>query len=284
MRLESVIEKARLSELEEGEGTDKCVLVSYPDDEGVKNNGGRPGAHQGPESILNFLNRMPIREPMPKLYVLDEQLPFDAPLKERHSVAESWSHELYKKACRVITLGGGHDYAFPDISALWRTLGSCPVVNIDAHLDVRECDENRIGSGTAFRRLAENFKVCPIIQWGIQWSHNSKEHLEFCHSKKIPVIGLQESIELPSGNIGFSVCLDAFEGIQAVSAPSVYGLKVDSVMKTFEKRLQDVKYLGLYEVAPSLAPQTEDSARLAAQFAYRFIMREAFELESSLLR
>lgn len=282
MRLRELLQRRRISELGPTK-TDHCVFVCYPDDEGVKNNAGRPGAAEGPSAILQQLERLPVRDRMPEISVLDEDLRGESIL-QRHELAETWVSQLLKNSYRVVSLGGGHDYAYPDLSALWGLFPDTSVVNVDAHLDVREFSSSKINSGTAFRRLAERFPEPPLIQWGINWVNNSKAHLEFCQLKKIPVFSVESVPEIPFGDLGFSICLDAFEGIRAVSAPSFYGLKTSAFMPVYESRLWDMRFLGLYEVAPSLDPNSQDAARLASQFAYRFVMREALMHESSLFQ
>lgn len=281
-RLEDSLEGLSFSKNWQSLSAEDCVIISYPDDEGVKNNGGRLGAAKGPEAILKYLKRMPKRAFSGRIFLWEEKLSASS-IEGRHQEARDWVSALQEKSARVTSLGGGHDYAYPDIAALWKKQ-KIPVVNIDAHLDMRPAIPGKINSGTAFRRLAEEFKDSPLIQWGIQWAVNSREHLQYCREKKVPIYSYDAVASLPSGPMGFSICLDAFQGLRAVSAPCFVGLEANQVMKVFEERLFDIAWLGLYEVAPQWDPQTEDAARLAAQFAYRWILRESFRDESHFLQ
>src|SRR5882724_4090090 len=63
------------------------VVGGYPDDEGIKNNSGRPGANNGPESIRRFLYRMAQTDSRP-LYDFGDLL-IHAPLPVRHETGRN---------------------------------------------------------------------------------------------------------------------------------------------------------------------------------------------------
>src|SRR5665213_2317879 len=90
----------------------QIAILTYPDDEGVRHNNGRAGAAEGAERILHFLGRMVYRgKETPPILIISDAL--NAPyLEKRHEDAEKRLLHLLKLNCRVITLGGGHDYGF----------------------------------------------------------------------------------------------------------------------------------------------------------------------------
>jgi arginase family enzyme len=249
---------------------DAFVVLCYPDDEGVRNNNGRAGAAKGPERILHYLGRMPVRSGSPSIAVLEPDL-LKLPLLERHERAKALVLELLKKAARVLTIGGGHDYGYPDFSALFEHNRS-RIVNVDAHLDVRELDEKKPTSGTPFFRLLEAHKDLELVQWGIRSDCSADEHIEYCKKHKVKIHSYKAGLpELRDGPVGLSICLDAIEGIRGVSAPSMIGLDPKRVLDLVHRYSVSAKLMGVYECAPDLDPATEDSARLGASLSYHFI-------------
>src|SRR5690606_38517742 len=119
-------------------------------------------------------------------------------LEERRQSLKNFLATLYKNKQRVLSLGGGHDWAYPDIAALLqhysvgRNKKRCVVVNIDAHLDVRN-DDKGVTSGTSFYRLLEEFNNFDLIQVGIQPYATSQFHANYAKSKKVRTIYFHDS-------------------------------------------------------------------------------------------
>ncbi len=275
-RIEQHWKKLSLDRIEEIGSKDAIVILSYSDDEGVRINRGRPGAAEGPARILYFLGRYVHRlHDTPEIFILerfhdkntDTQLP---PLKDRHASAERSVLNLLKEGFRVITLGGGHDYGYPDSSAFYQ-YSSGKILNIDAHLDVRPVVNEEFNSGTPFYRFIERFGGKPLVEWGIQPQCNAVSHLEFAEKAGALVLSYREKLPKISGPVGLSVCLDAFAGIRGVSAPAIVGLSPEDGVEAIRSYAKASRWLGLYECAPAHDPLTEDSARLGALLAYHFI-------------
>lgn len=265
-RLQDRWEDVTLSDLQKiPEGAP--ILVCYPDDEGVRLNGGRPGAARGPERSLYFLGRMIFRGV--KVYRLAENF-VGGSLDERHDRAFQAMLRLFRKKLRVITVGGGHDYGFPDGAAFLESFKG-QILNVDAHLDVRPVVNGEFNSGTAFYRLVQKYGGKQLIEWGIQPQNNATAHVAWAKQHNVKLLSFRDRLPSFKRPVGLSVCLDAFEGIRGVSAPSFSGLAVRQGLDAIEKLSPSSPWLGLYEVAPDLDPLSEDSARLAALFAYYFI-------------
>ncbi|TVQ78045.1 MAG: hypothetical protein EA369_07995 [Bradymonadales bacterium] len=250
------------------------VILCYPDDEGVRNNSGRPGAAEGPAAILKYLEKACWRssDSAPQIFVLQDKLK-GARVLDRHEEAARWSHVALERGFRVISLGGGHDYGYPDASNYLKFVRDGRVLNCDAHLDVRELDESRVTSGTAFYRLLQEFEGKKLIQWGIQWQCSAQSHLDFCRERGVQIHSWEEACPKIDGPVGLSICLDAVAVIRGVSAPTLVGLSTKAVLDAVREFSERSQWMGLYEVAPSLDPATEDSARFAALLAYHFIFR-----------
>ena len=150
------------------------AIIGYPDDEGIKLNGGRVGSALAPKTIRQFLYKMTpsfeCAEFKAKIYDLGDLLPANAApssLGERHEIALNIAQNLYKKNVRVLTLGGGHDYGYSDTAAFVSQYKAESknnpeslkpiVINFDAHLDVRPPTLG-FNSGTPFYRLLNDFK------------------------------------------------------------------------------------------------------------------------------
>ncbi len=252
------------------DATKQIAIVSYPDDEGVRINNGRAGAADGPEKILHYLGRMVHRGgETPPLLIVSDHLR-QAYLEQRHQAAESRVQHLLKLNCRVITLGGGHDYGYPD-SAAYHRLFKGKILNIDAHLDVRPVIAGRLNSGTPFYRFIKEFGGKHLIEWGIQNHCNAVSHLEFAKMAGTKILDAGKKLPKIHGPVGLSICLDAFQGIRGVSAPAMAGLSTQQGLEAVRMYGSRSKWLGLYECAPKYDPLNEDSARFAALLAYHFI-------------
>jgi formiminoglutamase len=159
-RLGEVIERwdGNLAALRPG----RAVIVGYPQDEGVRRNGGRAGAAQAPRDIRRCLHRL---------------TPFDA---ERHidlaanppldagdvritgslevtqdALGEVVSGILKSEGVPVI-LGGGHETAFGHYLGYVKAELPVAVLNLDAHLDVRPLIDGQGHSGSPFRQAMEH--------------------------------------------------------------------------------------------------------------------------------
>lgn len=189
------------------------AIIGYPDDEGIKLNGGRIGAALAPKIIRQFLYRMTPSFECPdfqsKICDLGDLIPaaattpdFLQTLGERHELALQIAQNLYKKNVRIITFGGGHDYGYSDSAAFVSQYkaesknnpeSTKPIViNFDAHLDVRPPTMG-FNSGTPFYRLNEKFKdQFHLIEVGIQPQCNSPEHYQWAKKQNIEIVSLND--------------------------------------------------------------------------------------------
>jgi len=245
------------------------VIVSYPDDEGVRLNNGRPGANEGPARILHYLGRMVLRDSCAPLIVLSDKFS-QLRLVERHEAAENLGRSLLEKGYRVVTVGGGHDYGFPDASAFYSTFKG-KILNIDAHLDVRPVIDSKLTSGTPFSRFVERFGGKALIEWGYQKHANAESQIQWAESKGVKLFSDRKPLPKITGNVGLSICLDAFKGIRAVSAPAMVGLDTSDGLEAVRTYAKKAPWMGIYECAPRYDPQNEDSARFAALLIFWYL-------------
>ncbi len=261
------------------------ALIGYPDSEGVKRNKGRPGAEQAPDAIRTALYKLCSHKEHPALYDLGN-IPVEGSLEDRHARAQDVLFKALKNH-KVLALGGGHDYGFPDGSAFLRHCNgensARPlIVNVDAHLDVREAKSER-NSGTPFYQLLEEYKDFDLIQFGYQRQANSSYHEVYARSKNVTMIPYEaraEAVKLIGPHcqtrrpLFISLDMDGFSSMIApgVSAAWPLGLlwpDVEPVLRHLIRR-HDLKMVGVYEVSPPLDVQNI-TVRLAASIFYQIL-------------
>lgn len=280
----------------------QILILGYPDDEGIKANGGRIGASEGPHRIRKYLYRMtpPSILPAPSTTggILDvgNLVGSDLHLEDRHSAAEAVVSAALRSGHRIVSLGGGHDYGYPDSLAyarLAKEKGIRPlIINFDAHLDVRS-DQNGINSGTPFYRLLEAVPDAEVIAIGLQAQCNSRQHRDWllerggicCFEEERQSLrrSLLETLMIALGDRAFkrqpifiSVDIDAFSSTLAPGASQSWptGFSQEAFFEALNWLLArfDVAHIGIYEVSPPLDIDDRTS-RLAALIAYRFMFQ-----------
>ncbi len=119
LRLGDIASAAALPEL--SNKSNSYIVGGYPDDEGIKLNGGRPGAKDAPNQIRRTFYKMTphlYNNANPEIFDIGN-LDISAPIEQRHSSAAK-DIEPILSSNKYISLGGGHDYAYPDGSAFLR--------------------------------------------------------------------------------------------------------------------------------------------------------------------
>jgi formiminoglutamase len=273
------------------------VVAGYPDDEGIRLNGGRPGAAYAPPAIRRWLYKMTPSLRMPEKITLVDRGDLDptlTTLEDRHAHARAEAARTMKAGANWIGLGGGHDYGFPDAAAFIDAVGlpSNPLVlNFDAHLDVRS-SRNGFHSGTPFRRFLEEFPQTDFVEIGIQSQCNSKFHLAWLEDHPNADVLFLDDLTAGGGPAGPRICeallprlerprpifisvdLDA---VSSAFAPGCsqswpYGLTPNDLMLAldFICARGRVRGAGFYEVSPPL-DHDDRTSRLAAQLIHKIV-------------
>jgi formiminoglutamase len=306
-RLGDFVKIGSLAELEGLTKLNRVAIAGYPDDAGIKLNGGRVGASLGPSRIRSFLYRM---TPPAFLEANDanhgtENDIFDlgdlnseivTSLADRHAFARSSALKVLESGSKLITLGGGHDYGFPDAAAFCEHAlnhGQRPlVINYDAHLDVRPIDRG-LTSGTPFFRLLEEFPEIDFIELGLQSQCNSRQHLKwaqdrgalcsFEEARLAEGLSLAETLQRFLGETALrrrpaflSIDIDGFSSSVAPGASQSWptGFQTADFFDSLSWCLSRlyVQSIGIYEVSPPLDVDDRTS-RLAALIAHRFMFQ-----------
>ena len=149
------------SRLRDSEEPD-AVIVGFPSDEGVRRNGGRVGAAQGPAAIRSALYRLAPdarSEPFEELIcrtrdIGDLEVSGDVESDQRHLGAALAPY--IARGCFVIVLGGGHETSYGHFLGYVGAGQKAEIINWDAHADVRDLESGRAHSGSPFRQAIED--------------------------------------------------------------------------------------------------------------------------------
>ena len=263
------------------------VLLGICNDLGVKENGGRVGAADGPLALRRALGRLSsgvLRTR--RLWDLGDLGPeLTADYARLFDLGESAVSQVIAVGAHVIVVGGGHDCAYATYRGL-RHAGLPPVVvNVDAHLDVRPTHEP--SSGNPFYRMLE-LGLDDLTEVGLLGAVNSEAHVAYARAHGVTLSFLdlpateQDQIDIAiralrrgaaAGRaLQLSIDLDA---IQAAHAPGVSWLNPVGLSPIAVRHIVRAagecrtRALDLMELAPALDVGTENgrdgvTARLAA--------------------
>jgi formimidoylglutamase len=276
------------------------MVLGFPDDLGVRNVNGRPGAKEGPhafiETFLKLNGRYAIHKKMMSPVMVTMGASLEANYIEAASEVARVRSEMLSSADCLIVVGGGHDYAYPWIRGISQSIKKGKRVgclNIDAHFDLRGYDPV-MTSGSPFRRILDEKLLDPkrLVEFGIQEHCNSAELWEYAHQAKIKVVPFEKlrngravaefkkaltALRAQCDEVLISVDLDAmsFAFCPGVSAPQGEGFTGSELYQMMEIAGADKKVtsLGWFELSPAL-DQHNYTSRLAAQASWHFLARK----------
>ncbi len=138
------------------------MLIGFPQDEGVRRNGGRPGAAEAPHAVRHWLYRLTPwdavrRADLTRLRLLDlGDVRTDGGLEaSQEALGEVVAAVLTAEGVPVV-LGGGHETAYGHYLGYARAGRAVGLINLDAHLDVRPYAPGQGHSGSPFRQALEH--------------------------------------------------------------------------------------------------------------------------------
>lgn len=216
-----------------------AVILGCPTDEGVRRNGGRPGAAGAPAAIRRCLYRLGVAG-LEELAVVDLGDTVAGPdLEATHARHQATVQQIVADGKRLITLGGGNDLAYPDLAGLAEATPVGLALNVDAHYDVR-ADTPR-NSGTPFRQLLDEGRVAldTLCILGTQPFANSPIYTAELAQRGVRAISLREARtrgliatargligQHPEGAIFWGFDMDVVVASEApgVSAPNPLGM------------------------------------------------------------
>lgn len=275
------------------------VLIGFPSDEGVRRNGGRPGAAESPRAIREKLYRLTPDAKQPDAFeaVLDRtadagDLRVTGDLEtDQERLAEAVA-PLLKEEKTVIILGGGHETSFGHFLGYVEAGLRVDILNIDSHADVRPLRDGKAHSGSPFRQALEHpSRACARYRVaGLQPHSAARAHLElirerggeavFRHALTSGLLArLVDDLQAPA-LVSFD--LDAVDAAEApgVSAPNACGLSAQKWLEAayLSGRNPAVRSFDLVECNPRFDLDGR-TARLAALTAWQFLRGLAARLQ-----
>lgn len=129
------------------------ALLGFASDEGIRRNHGRPGADGGPDAIRGTLAGAAVHDEHPRYDAGDVTIT-DRNLDRGHDELSEAVARLIRANHLPIVLGGGHEAGFGSHHGSYTALDetSPAIINLDAHLDLRQAEEPN--NGTPFRQVA----------------------------------------------------------------------------------------------------------------------------------
>lgn len=135
----------------------ETALIGFASEAGVRRNKGRVGAKEGPKAIRAALANLAAPSDaagfadLGDIDVEGDDLEAGQALLVEHLV---YTERGYR---RIVVLGGGHETAFASFQGLKRLFPDkkLGIINLDAHLDLREIGEAGPSSGTPFNQMRQ---------------------------------------------------------------------------------------------------------------------------------
>lgn len=278
-------------------GQQGIALIGFSCDEGVRRNGGRVGAKDGPAHFRKACCNLPVHFPEDTVFLdLGDIVCTDLDMEgAQRSLSEVVSFAL-ANGYRPLVIGGGHEVAYghyKGIDGYIDQRDSIGVINFDAHFDLREPDAHGTNSGTGFFQIAEDckasekpFRYMPV---GIQLNSNTKYLFDTAAGlgvQHIPAEGFMASNQdliqrqlddfiAGSTHIYLTICMDVFSSSFApgVSAAAFSGLIPDAFFFSCLKAVMasgKVISMDIAECNP-VFDQDQRTAKLAAALAFSMI-------------
>jgi formiminoglutamase len=277
----------------------RAVLVGFPQDEGVRRNGGRVGAALAPAEIRRWLWRLTSWDASSGAD-LTQHPPLDLGdvgitgglEQSQAALAEVVAAALEAGAVPVV-LGGGHETAYGHYRGYVQAKRPVGIINLDAHLDVRPLLDGRGHSGSPFRQALED-RDAPLpgsryACLGYQPFSTSRTHWEYAHERgcilhdaetcraKLEELFRQTCERFATDKCQVYVTLDAdvveMAAMPGVSAPNPLGLPAALLARVarFAGTTPAVASFDLVEINPAVERDGQ-SARWAALAVWQFLV------------
>lgn len=279
---------------------DQPVLIGFPCDEGVRRNGGRPGAALAPAVIREALYRLTAWDGATGVDLAGSgaldlgNVRVEGGLEVAQGRLGDVVACVLRSGAVPVILGGGHETAFGHYLG-YVGVGLDPaVVNLDGHLDVRPYPAGG-HSGSPFRQAMEHrerpLKPGRYAVIGARCESVAKAHAEYVASHRgriywLPrIVTTDRAIQITAAELGrgwmeagsvlLTVDADAFRqaDVPGVSAPCPVGLNGDVWPEVALRAgsLPGVRSLELVEVNPAF-DRDGQTARWAAVGVRQFLV------------
>ncbi|MCB2154535.1 formimidoylglutamase [bacterium] len=280
-----------------------AVILGFPTDQGVARNHGRVGAAFGPKAIREAFYRLNAYDAERDLDLSSMKIVDIGDIKINGRLEEEQEHlgaivaRLLKMDIVPVVLGGGHETTYGHFLGYVEDVRRLGIVNVDAHLDVREPKDGQPTSGTSFRMALQHPSGALGGRYTCLGAHphaNSKKYTEWVKAQGGRIHWLDElrrlGLSAPFGSalasyrnhdILVTFDMDAVSSSFApgTSAAQPIGLTgFDLVMGgLLAGENKSVRSLDIVEVAPPL-DRDNQTARLASLILHSFLVGLAFRV------
>ncbi len=268
-----------------------AIIVGFPVDEGVRRNGGRVGAAEGPVAIRQALFRL---TPDPRLFsefgkflmATDDlgDLVSTGNLEADQAALGRILAPHLKRGAVAIVLGGGHETSFGHFLGYVAAGQPVQVLNWDAHPDVRPLREGKGHSGSPFRQILEHpSRLCRRYDVaGLSPTSVAKAHLDYLElhggtwlfNEELNATEIDRIHERITESTLATFDLDAVDGSAApgVSASAILGIPVRDWLHAAERAGQNrcIRSMDVVELNPRFDVDGR-TARLAAATVWHFL-------------
>jgi formiminoglutamase len=268
------------------------VLIGFACDEGVRRNGGRVGAKDGPQAIRASLASLAWHQHFP-VYDAGDVRCDDGDMEGAQSRLAEGVASAIRAGHRPLILGGGHETAWGTFQGIMSAKpdANLGIINIDAHFDLRADEPGN--SGTPFYQMAkwcrEQNRWFGYFPLGISPASNTEAL--FARARELNVSWRFDSdltrLKLDavladvrtfvdgSDCVYLSVDLDVLSAsvMPAVSAPAARGVALDSVVAVIEtvlKQQNKLVALDIVELNPAHDIDRRGAA-VAARLVWQFL-------------
>jgi formiminoglutamase len=278
----------------------RVAIVGFPQDEGVRRNGGRVGAAEAPAAIRQQLYRLTPWDPRSDVE-FGSVAPIDlgnlriqGDLEESQQALGEVVGKLLQQGLVPVILGGGHETGYGTYLGHVQAGRPLGIINFDAHLDVRSFESGRGHSGSPYRQALEHPSglLRRYVCMGAQPFSVSREHARYVLERGGSIIWrdqangmlldqLYQELKGPAWKeLTTHVSLDAdvvrVADVPGVSANNPTGLDGDDVLACVATAGQSLKVTSfeLVEINPRF-DRDGQSARWAAVAVWRFLVGRA---------
>jgi len=280
-------------ELDKISTTKQYVILGFASDIGVKRNGGRTGASDGPYYFRKAIGSLCWHGSEDGFIDAGNIIPEHDDLETAHQELGKSVHHILESNNTPFVIGGGHETAFGHFLGISSFLkqqnpsAKLGILNIDAHFDLRP--HNGVPhSGSPFLQAHEHAEQIDLdlsyFVYGINRDNNTsslfkKAHelgAEFCTTADI-FNSEQRSLECITRFIDsrdfiyLTICLDVFEsGIASgVSAPAWNGLKLKHALNVIQllKRSDKIISTDVCELNPKYDSENNTAKTAGSLFS-----------------
>lgn len=273
----------------------RVVVVGFPSEEGIRRNGGRPGAAAAPAAIRAALYRLTPDAAAPEAFTAlaartrdlgDLRVTGDVEA-DQATLGELLAPHLAAGAFTIV-LGGGHETAYAHFLAHASTAAPVHILNWDAHADVRPLRDGLAHSGSPFRQALEHpsGSCASYTVAGLQPASLAASHLAYVREHGSAHFRAEVTPELVARVYGalptlVSFDMDAVDRSQApgVSAPATDGLPASTWLMAarLAGSTASVRGMDVVELSPPF-DQDGQTAALAARTVWE-VLRGVAERE-----